>query len=300
MGLPALNDSKPDSRYRLASGILLGTAIVWSYWTTLGDMADRWSEDTQYSHGYLVPLFSLYLLYSRRSMLGGGEGRGRARGLGLLVLAGLMRLAGSYFYFVWADATSFILCLLGAFMLVGGTKYLRWAWPAILFLGFMVPLPYRVQTALSLQLQNLAAKSSVYLLQTCGVPSIAEGNLVSLSEVQLNVVEACNGLGMLMTFFAISTAMAILLSDQPLGIRIFIVLSAIPVAVISNVLRIAVTGFLYQHSQGDLARVVFHDLAGWLMMPLAVGLIFLQLSILNRLFVPVGPPRRPTLTFVTE
>ena len=91
---------------------------------------------------------------------------------------------------------------------------------------------------------------------------------------------------MLITFFAMAAGVAILGSKTWLE-KAIVFLSAIPIAVAANVIRITVTGFLYESNRNDTARVVFHDLAGWLMMPLGLGMLLLELRILSRLIVPM-------------
>src|SRR5438874_1287783 len=94
---------------------------------------------------------------------------------------------------------------------LGALSILLWAyWPTIAFLFFMLPLPFRVEVALSHPLQKLASQSSTYVLQTIGLPAFAEGNVISLGKAKINIVEACNGLSMLIIFFALSTGMALL------------------------------------------------------------------------------------------
>jgi exosortase len=113
---------------------------------------------------------------------------------------------------------------------------------------------------------------------------VAEGNVILLTDARLGVVQACNGLSMLVTFFALATAVAIL-SGRTVAEKLLIVLSAVPIAILANVARITVTGLLFEASRGDLARAVFHDLAGWLMMPLALGLLLAELFVLGRAVV---------------
>jgi exosortase len=259
-------------------------AILWAYWTTLVEMGERWFDDPQYSHGYLVPLFSLYLLWARRSIVKHGLGSPSWWGVFVLVLALGMRLGGVYFFYGFFDAISLLLCLGGLALVLGGGRALRWSWPAILFLGFMVPLPFRLQTALGGVLQRIATKMSTYCLQTLGAPAVSEGNIILINDMRIGVVEACNGLGMLVTFFAISTAAAMLLKHGWWR-RLALIIGAIPIAILANVVRITVTGLLYSASQGKAAQVVFHDVAGLLMMPLAVLFIFMELFVLDRLIV---------------
>ena len=121
-----------------------------------------------------------------------------------------MRLAGSYLFFDWLEAVSLLPVLAGAVLLLAGKKALWGSLPAIGFLGFMIPLPFQVETAMSHPLQRVATVVSTYVLQTLGRPAFAEGNVITVNEARIGVVEACNGLGMLLLFFALATAVAII------------------------------------------------------------------------------------------
>jgi exosortase len=273
----------------LALIVTLLTAF-WAFWTTLTDVVERWISDPQYSHGFLVPIFAGYLLWKRRQHLVMTDLHPRWWGTGIVLLAAVMRMLGHYLYQPWLDNGSLLICLAGISVAAGGTRALVWAWPSILFLVFMLPLPYRVQTMLGGTLQSIATEVSVYVIQTLGIPALAEGNVILLTDTKVGVVEACNGLSMLITFFAISTAVAIL-ARRTLIERILIVLSAVPIAVMANVARITMTSILFESSKGDWGRVVFHDLAGWMMMPLAVGLLLLELFILGHSIVTIEKAR---------
>lgn len=263
---------------------MIGAAILWSYAPLLSDMAAKWTHDPQYSHGYLVPLFSLYLLWRSRSEAQVGPWTPSWWGLPL-VLAGIgLRLAGNLLYFDWIELISLIPLLAGAVWLVAGRDALRWSWKAILFLAFMIPLPYRIETGLSAPLQSLATQASTYILQTLGLPAYAEGNVIIVNDSRIGVVQACNGLGMLMLFFAMAFAVA-LVAHRPIWQRLLIVLSAIPIAIGVNVFRISLTAFLHEFVSGELANRVFHDFAGWLMMPLALLALWLELKFLDRLTI---------------
>jgi exosortase len=242
-------------------------------------------RDPQYSHGYLVPLFSLYLLWWRRGQLTGAQFRPNWWGALLLACALGLRLAGVYWYFSWFEAVSLLPLLAGIALLLGGWPALRWSWPAIAFLIFMVPLPYRLETGLAHPLRGIATATAAYTLQTLGLPALTEGHVIHVHEARIGVVEACSGLGMLLLFFALAVGLAIRVR-RPLLDRLVIVASAVPVAIAANVVRITVTAFLHVTVGGRWADLVFHDLAGWLMMPLALGMLWLELYVLSRLLVP--------------
>jgi len=262
--------------------ITLGT--LWSYWSTLAIMANKWAHDPQYSHGYLVPLFALALLWMRRDLLDTTKLKPCWWGLPIVLVSIAIRLIAAQYYFEWFDFISLVPCIFGLCLLIGGWHAVRWAWPAIGFLLFMIPLPYSLEVMMRAPLRRVGTIVSTFLMQTLGLPALAEGFVIVVGDHDIGVAEACSGLRMLMIFFALSTAVA-LVSEKPLWEKIVIVLSAGPIALISNILRITVTGILYATVSSEIAELVFHDLAGWLMMPLGVALLWLELWLLSRIFV---------------
>lgn len=303
-------------------GTLALAATGWAYWTTLTDFAERWTDDPQYSHGWIVPLFSAYLLCLRRGHIpitarcrprpqpsglfgrliwtvtdtfnrfAAATFRPRWWGLAVVLVAVAARWLAFDQYQPWLDAVSLLVCLAGLAATLGGRAGLRWAWPAVLFLGFMIPLPYRVHYALGSQLQAVATTASTYLLQTVGVPAIAEGNAILITSQSLNVEEACNGLSMLVTFFALAVGYAIVFSRHWVG-RAVLVAAAIPVAVGANVVRITATGVLCEAGHPELARGVFHDAAGLVMPLLGVAMLAAVLFFLDRVYRRPRPGDRP-------
>jgi exosortase len=207
----------------------------------------------------------------------------------------VLRFLGTYYYIEWLEAVSLLPVLGGAILLLYGSSAFRWSWPAIAFLFFMVPLPYRVETGLARPLQRIATVAATYALQTLGRPALSEGNVIIVNEARIGVVEACNGLGMLLVFFALTTGLVILIRRSPLD-KLFLLLTTAPIAVLVNVVRITLTGVLYETAGSRWAELVCHDLAGWLMMPMALALLCLELHFLTRLFV-VPIPIRPEPAF---
>ena len=131
-------------------------------------------------------------------------------------------------------------------LLVGGWRALRWSWPAIAFLVFMIPLPGATQNLASQQLQAISTKLSTFAIQTMGIPAVSSGIVITLTDIPekpLEVARACSGLRMLMLFFAICVAVA-MLSKKPLWERLLLVVSAMPIAVASNAIRIVLTALL--------------------------------------------------------
>ncbi len=332
--------------------------LMWVHWNSLAETASMW-HNPKYSHGYLVPLFAVVLLWLWRDekqeisqpLFRAGIGAaivglalcflpilapdfvmGFSRALGptvfeavgitlacaggLLILQprfdlsavshrdrwiGLAIITVSEIFRYWAtinskatpDYFSVVPAIAGVLIMIGGLPLMRWAgWP-VFFLIFMLPLPAYLDGHLSGNLQTMATRMSTFLLQTGGLPAHREGNKIILDGIagteqsQLNVAEACSGLRMLTIFGALSFAMALLSEDRPLWQRVVIVLSSIPIALVVNIARITATGLLYAmfpQADADFRHHV-HDMWGFVMMPLAMLLIFLEFKILSNLLI---------------
>ena len=265
--------------------LLLGGSIFWAYLPVFREMTGKWFNNPQYSHAYLVPVFSAYLLWSSRKGISLSATGPSWLGLPLLVLGVSLRLIGALFFVSWLEMVSLLPLLWGIALFLGGKPALRASWVAIAFLVFMLPLPYRVETGLSGPLQQVATRMSEYVLLLLGLRAFREGNVIVLNDKRIGVVEACNGLGMMLLFFAMATGMALLARGRPWVDRVVLVLCAVPIAVLSNVIRIVVTSVLFEVAGQRWGDLVFHDLSGWLMMPLALGMLWLTLKILSFLLV---------------
>lgn len=282
---------------RLLVPTVLAAVLFWAFAPTFAELAHRWSTDAQYSHGYLVPVFAVVLLWLRRERCAAIQPGYSWWGLALLAVGIGLRFAGDYLYMDWIDAAALLPCLVGLTVFVGGKAALSWAWPAIAFLAFMIPLPFSLEVALAHPLQHLATVVSTYALQTLGLPALSEGNTIIINETRIGVVEACSGLSMLVIFFALSTAFIILVK-RPLWQRLLLLASAVPIALIANITRITVTGVMHETVGHKAADLVFHDLAGYLMPPFALGLLWLELKGLGCLLVdrPAIERERPSMS----
>jgi exosortase len=275
---------------RRAALVGLAAFVLVAYGPVLAELARGWLTNPQYSHGILVIPFALFLLWHRQGLAPTGPAVPTWWGVPFLALAAGMRLAGARYYIGTLEQYSLFPALVGLTLAFGGKRYLRWAWPAIAFLFFMIPLHGRVSGLMTGPLQALATRASTYLLQTVGVPATCSGNVIHLTETDVGVVEACNGLRMMVTFFALTTAVAVL-SDRPWWQKGLVALSGAPIALVCNVARIAVTCLLHETVGRELADRVFHDLAGWLMMPTALCLLWLGLRAFDRIVVAeLRPP----------
>jgi exosortase len=278
----------PDlkSLLNMRTGLIVGllAAAGWSSWPVLTEMASRWSSDPRYSHGYVIPFFALAILALRWEGCPPRAAALNAWGVLAVLLGAAIQMLGTYIFNYWLQGIALIAYAMGVALLFGGWRGLRWALPAIGFLLFMIPLPFQLESLLGQRLQQISTAVSVVTLQLLGLPVLSSGNVIRLGPHLLNVAEACSGLSMLMTFFALAAATALLI-ERPLIWKVIILLSVPPIAVAANVIRIVITAILYQVASSELAERMFHDVAGWVMMPLGLGLLWLELWVLSKLVV---------------
>ncbi len=265
---------------------ILVLGFLWSYWPTLVTLQQIWEREPDYSHGYMVaPLAAIFLWLKRDRMPGL---RFHASGLGLIAFSMALRFVGVRWAIDSLDGYSILFWCGGAAMLLGGKPLLKWAGPAIAFLFFMVPLPFRIEISLSQQLQMVATHISCFLLQLLGQPAFAEQTTILLGDQQLEVEQACSGLRIFFGTFALAFAY-IMFVRRELWEIVILLLSAAPIALIVNSLRIVATGLLYQNYSGEAARQFSHDISGWIMIPLAAILFGLLTLYLKRLVREADP-----------
>ena len=202
-----------------------------------------------------------------------------------LLLGGIVRIAGSFLSDPVLYPASLVPLLLGVVFLLGGTRLARWSAPSILFLGFMIPLPELLSIMFADKLQLIGTTVSVWILQLFGIAADSSGNVITLPDGHLmGVIGACSGLKMLVLFFCICTAGMFIMRGNWFEKSVVLV-SAIPIAILSNVFRITITGFLYMYADSASAEKFFHDGAGMFMAPFAMLLLWGEIELMTMLFI---------------
>jgi exosortase len=266
-------------------GVLVAL-LVYGYWNMLWYTAHFW-DDGLYSHGYIIPVFAAGLFWMRREQLMLVPAMERWIGVVILLVSLTTRLYASYYDYNPLDRLTFIGTLLGVCQMVGGYKMLRWAGPPVAFLVFMFPLPSRVENTVLIQLQRFAAMCSTWVLQLLGVPALREGSHIVIDKLPLEVADACSGLRMGTIFGAMSVALAMII-DRPWWDRLTILVFAIPVALATNIIRIVMTALLYMaFPDNEAVHHYVHNWAGLAMMPIALGFLWVEMTLLNKLTVPM-------------
>jgi exosortase len=269
--------------------LVLATLVLGlAYAPNFRDLYSTWNDDPNYSHGKLVIPIALFILWRRLSETSAqptSTNVGESWWGWVLLTAILAVRAIAYERnSQWVETATLVPAIACIIWTFGGWPLLRRVWPAVMFLVFLLPLPQPVNELISLPLQRIAATGSCFLLQLSGFWAIQEGNVINLETphgpMPLDVALACNGLRMLMTMAATITA-TIILIPLPTWKRITLLASTVPIAMLSNMLRIVATGWCYYEITGPKAKEWAHDLSGYLMMPMALLLVGLELQLLS-------------------
>jgi len=244
------------------------------FWQNLRHFLVVWSTDENYSHGFLVPLLSLYFANeaARRGPVACRSGV--VLGSALVAMALGIKLATIVVPFPAASDYGLILAMAGTCSILAGAAALRRYWFAFFFLAFMVPLPVAFYSAIANPLQLTVSQLATSMLNTISIPALCEGNLITLpGGNQLFVAEACSGMRQLTGFLALTTAWAYL-SARPTWHRALLVASSIPIAMTANVVRVTLTGVVSHCLDPKYASGTFHTVEGLAMMGL--GLLMLS------------------------
>lgn len=261
--------------------LLLLPLLAAVYWTIVPGMVGDWNNDPNYSHGFLVPLISAYFVYQKWPTL--KTLPVVPSNLGLPVMVGSLLLlvfgfAGTEYYTM---RSSLVFLLAGIVLYWFGWQVFKALALPLGFLLFMVPLPYIVYDALAFPLKLFVTQASVAALKALGVAVVREGNIIMFPQTVLEVADACSGLRSLMSLLALAVAYAFVAQKSWVK-RLLLVLSAVPIAIMTNMFRVIVTGFLAQHYGAAVAEGFFHEFAGFVVFALAMVLLLLFGAVLGR------------------
>lgn len=252
--------------------VILVIIISTLYSSIFPDMVKQWYRDDNYSHGFIVPIIAIYFLYCRRAELMFEEVNPWSPGI-VVILVGLIQLLVSWLgveYFTMRS--SLIVILIGIVLFIFGKKVFRICRFPLFYLILMVPLPYIIYDAVAFPLKLFVTKVSVASLQILGVIVMREGNIIMFPSTTLEVADACSGIRSLMSLIALSVAYAFFLKTTTLK-RWVIIISAVPFAIITNAMRVIVTGVLAQWWGAKAAEGFFHEFAGLAVFALAMALL---------------------------
>lgn len=250
--------------------LLLG----WLYSSILFHLAIQWSNDANFSHGFFVPAFSLFVLWRDRAKLARTPREPSSLGLLIVAFALFVLVAGVLGAELFLSRISLLLLIAGMVIYFEGWPRFRailfpWA-----FLFLMIPIPAIVFNQITFPLQLLASKVAALVLPVLGVPVLREGNIIRLPALSLEVAEACSGIRSLVSLITLSIVYGYLMESRNF-VRVLLALASAAIAVMANSLRVLGTGLLVQYWDPELAQGFFHAFSGALVFVVSVVMLFL-------------------------
>ena len=281
------NNTNPSLSNSLNSILILwGLALLLLglvFHESLDEMSGIWMGSEEYSHGFFIPIISIYLIWLQRHELSFVKDfKASILGLSILLLGLLLFLLGGLATIRTIQHYAFIVAVTGIFAAAFGRQGLKTAWVPLVFLLFMVPFPNFILNNLSSKLQLISSWLGVEFIRACDIMVYLEGNVIDLGGYKLQVVEACSGLRYLFPLASLSFLCAYLFKG-PFWQKLLIFLSSMPLTIFMNSFRIGVIGLLVNSWGTDMAEGFLHDFEGWAVFLLCMVLLFIEMWFFSRL-----------------
>ncbi len=271
-------------------GILFLLA-AWLYAPLAFHLAGEWWRDPNYTHGFFVPVFSLFLVWEARGRLQALQMKPAWSGLVMLILALIALVLGTISSEFFLSRISLLLLISGAVVFFAGWQHLGAISFPLAFLVLMLPSS-TILNQITFPLQIIASKTASVLLMVAGIPVAGEGNIILLPNARLEVAEACSGIRSLFSLISLTVIYGYL-AETKIAFRVLLGLMTVPVSILANALRIAVTGVAVQHWGVAGAQGTLHLLSGWLIFIGSLALIFLFHRLSQKVFLSNFESRGP-------
>jgi len=262
---------------------IIGIIILAIYLPALYDLVLDWYNDPNYSHGFLVPLISIYLVWRKREEIADIKTESSPVGLFLIFGAVILFILGNGASEYFTVRLSLVVLMFGVALYHLGYPMIKKTWFAFFFLLFMIPIPYVIYFAATFQMQLLASKITTSLLSGIGMTVVRQGNIIALPNQTLEVAEACSGLRSLISLLALGALFAYTYQKK-FSAQIIMFLSTIPIAVLANVFRVFTTSVIVYAAEIDATAEPMHTLMGASVFIIAFILLLIEGAILRKVF----------------
>ena len=246
-------------------------------------MENAWNSE-EYSHGYLIPVISLWFVWENQEELKKYLGRGDWSGVLIVILGLIIGFFGELATLYVITQYAFLLTLYGLCVVYFGWRGMRLLWFPLAYLFFMIPLPNFLYNNLSSQLQLISSQLGVAVARGFDVSVHLQGNVIDLGVYQLQVVEACSGLRYLFPLASFGFLSAFFFK-APLWMRGLVLISTLPITVLMNSFRIGVICVLVEHWGIEQAEGFLHDFEGWIVFIGCLAVLFAEMWLLTKLFI---------------
>lgn len=260
---------------------VLTLAFAFLFNHTIAKLIKDWSTDDNFSHGFLVPFIAGYMIWHNREQLTRLNIKTNHWGYLVIAMGMALHIVGNVGAELFTMRFSILITLAGLTILLFGSEIFKTIMVPICYLVLMIPIPAIIWNNIAFPLQLFAAKLSSGIIAFLGIAILREGNVLHLANTSLEVVDACSGLRSLTSMIALSAAFAYISNLKNFG-KWILFLSAIPIAVAVNIVRLTVTAILARYYGPEIAQGFLHDLSGMVIFVVALILLYFTHSLLNK------------------
>jgi exosortase D (VPLPA-CTERM-specific) len=267
---------------------VLSIIFIAAYWVPIKGTVNTWFASDDYSFGFIIPAISAYLIWDKRAGLRGIPVKSYWIALPPLILCVMLSLYG-----ILGSSGNIsrplipVLIILFTAFCFGKVVTGRLLFP-FAFLIFMIPLPAFLERTIGVYLKSVSSKLGGNLISFCNIPVNVSGNVIDLGVTQLQVVDACSGLRYLFPLIALGFVY-VYFFERVFWKKVFCVAATIPIAVLTNGLRVGITGILTNTFGTKAAEGFFHEFAGWVLFLVSFAFLFLLGRILSYFPPRVAP-----------
>lgn len=262
--------------------VLLSAAFLLLFMHTLTKLVGDWSTDDNYSHGFFIPFITGYMIWQRKEQLVQFKPQPHQLGLVFLILGMLLHVAGNIGAELFTMRFAMIVTIWGISVYIFGLPISKQILVPIAYLIFMIPIPSIVWNKIAFPLQLFAASLTTHLVDAIGIPILREGNILTLPNTTLEVVDACSGLRSLTSLLALSGAFAYL-TQLRVFLKWILFLAAIPIAVAVNIFRLSTTAMMARWFGPQAAQGFLHEMSGILVFIVAFVLLLGVYALLKKM-----------------
>jgi len=272
---PAIADARSAAgrKSTFAWGAIFWVSLLLGicYAPVLTALVRQWFDDADMGHAFAVPIFAAYIAWKKRDEIAGLVPVPNWWGLAVMVWAAIQLYIGVLGAELFLTRTSFVISIIGAVLLLGGTNYLKTFRFPLFLLFFMIPIPAVIYTQITFPLQLFASRVAENTIDLLQIPVIREGNVLTLPQQTLNVVEACSGIRSLLTLTFLSLLYGWFCEPRT-WVRTVLFFSTIPIAILANAGRVTFTGIISQFNP-ELAEGWFHEAQGWVIFMIGLAIL---------------------------
>jgi len=260
--------------------ILIILSFLSLYYNVIYKMTIDWMSNDNYSHGFLIPIIAGYLIWQRKDRLTQTHLTPSNTGFVLLIFSLVFFLIANIGAELFTMRFSMLMVIFSLVVFFAGWEFSKILFLPISYLLFMIPFPAIIWNKIAFPLKLFATKMAISVIKLLNIPVYGEGNIIHLANTTLEVVDACSGLRSLTSLLALSAALALITEHSGLKKNI-IFLSAIPIAIFLNIVRLSATAILARYYGPDIAQGFLHEASGILIFIMAFLLLFAINSFMN-------------------